>query len=353
MGGLTPTSWHFIGKIDRELVVYIPCFGGYFCFMASNGRGFFSKYTREFQVGVFAIVAGVMLYLGVDFLKGTDFFARSNRYYARFTNVGGLQVSNSVLVDGLAVGRVDAIEIPNGIMGKGVLVTLLVSKNLHLGSGTKALLASTDLLGGKAIKLMPPLFEGKGEIANNDTLFAEIEKGLTDELAEQAKPMLANLDSVSNELKFLLRSFSGTSRVLEATMGSFAKTSEQLQGTIAQNSPDIHQITRNAAQLTGQLVQTELQLGELMGKLNKFGDTLNAAQTGRTMAALRQTVDGLNTTLKGINQGQGTAGKLVKSDSLYSNLNKSSEALDALLKDMKARPSRYIHFSVFGKKEKK
>ena len=51
-----------------------------------------------------------------------------------------------------------------------------------------------------------------------------------------------------------------------------------------------------------------------------------------------------------MNKGKGTAGQFLTNDSLYTNLNNSLESLNVLLMDMKANPKRYVHFSVFGKK---
>jgi phospholipid/cholesterol/gamma-HCH transport system substrate-binding protein len=121
---------------------------------------------------------------------------------------------------------------------------------------------------------------------------------------------------------------------------------------MAGNSDNITAITHNAAQFSHQLLSTQKEIDLLMGKFNRFGDTLNKIKLAATINNLNKTLEGFNGVLKDVNNGKGSLGKLAKNDSLYTNLNKSTEALDALLKDMKSRPSRYIHFSVFGKKDK-
>jgi phospholipid/cholesterol/gamma-HCH transport system substrate-binding protein len=82
-------------------------------------------------------------------------------------------------------------------------------------------------------------------------------------------------------------------------------------------------------------------------------DSLAKAQLKDAISNADKSMKELNIMLGRINEGQGTIGKLAKNDSLYNNLNKSSEDLDKLLKDLRMNPERYIHFSVFGKKARK
>ena len=249
------------------------------------------------------------------------------------------------------VGRIKALTLV-GQKEHAVVASLEIdSKDLPLYKGLTCTLVSTDFLGGKAIRLNMP--ENAGSLlVQDDTIPTKTEKGLTDEIAAKVTPMLANLDTVSGELKTLLKSFRNTSAVLEKTLGSFKGTSDAASGLIAANQLNISTITGHTATLTGQLVKTEKELDAMVGKFNRFGDSLNKVQLAHTVDNLNKTVAGLNGVLADVNAGRGSLGKLTKNDSLYTNLNKSSEALDALLKDMKSRPGRYIHFSVFGKKDK-
>lgn len=307
--------------------------------------------SKEVKIAFFSVLSGVVLYVGFNFLKGSDMLSDSTKIHAVFTDVAGLTVSNPVLVNGLSVGRVKELRLV-GDTKRAVLATFEIDdKNLILRQGTQALLISDGLLGGKAVRLEVPL-QGSTLLKDNDTIPGLVEGGITEELTAKAAPMLANLDTVSTEIKKLLRSFEGTSQALEKTMASFAATSNTTNTLLQANQANIGAITGNAAKLTNQLVDTQKDLDVLVQKFNRFGDSLNRVRLAATVENLNKTVAGLNGVLKDVNAGKGSLGKLTKNDSLYTNLNRSSEALDALLKDMKARPGRYIHFSVFGKKDK-
>jgi len=68
------------------------------------------------------------------------------------------------------------------------------------------------------------------------------------------------------------------------------------------------------------------------------------------MASLKKSLEGTSEVLKNLNEGKGSAGQILTDDSLYSNLSGTLETLNLLLQDMKANPKKYVHFSLFGKK---
>jgi phospholipid/cholesterol/gamma-HCH transport system substrate-binding protein len=210
---------------------------------------------------------------------------------------------------------------------------------------------STDLLGGKALRLNSPL-KPAPPLGEGDTLVNVVEAGLTDKISESISPLVVSLDSVSEEVQKLLHGFKQTTVVLEATMTSFKNTADASTTLIKGNTESVNTILANTAKLSTQLITTQKELDALLLKSGKFADTLNRMKLSETVAGLNTSLQGLNKALADVNAGKGSMGKLLKSDSLYNNLNHSSAALDALLLDMKAHPSRYVHFSVFGKKDK-
>lgn len=309
------------------------------------------KLSKEFKVGLFALIAGLALFTGLNFLKGSDFLSSNNTYFVVYENVAGLVVSNTVQFNGLVVGRVKKLSVVSNSDFR-ILAELEIDKNLPVSAGSKALLASPDLLGGKAIYLEMGPAGGK-VMVDDDTLAAGVVPGLMEDISAKAMPMLANLDSISAELKVVARSFKGTIATLDKTLSSFEKTSNSVNGLIVKTEPQVASIMNNARVLTGNLVETERSLQQMMGKLNRFGDTLNKVKVAATVANLNKSIEGVNKLMADINAGKGSMGKLVKNDSLYRNLNNSSASLDALLKDFKASPKRYVHFSIFGKKAEK
>src|SRR5882762_2827317 len=97
--------------------------------------------NKEVKVGLFSAMTLVLLYFGFNYLKGTDFFERKKIYYAIYDNIDQLAVSNPVLVNGYAVGRVSHIKILQNKQNK-VLVELDIDSDLRLGDSTKAILTS-------------------------------------------------------------------------------------------------------------------------------------------------------------------------------------------------------------------
>lgn len=81
--------------------------------------------SKEVKVGLLALVAGIILYVGFNFLKGIDFFSPTKKYYVVYDNIAGLTVSNPVTLNGMTIGRVDQTKILTERNNK-ILVTLEV-----------------------------------------------------------------------------------------------------------------------------------------------------------------------------------------------------------------------------------
>jgi len=307
------------------------------------------KYTRELKIGMLAIVTATMIYNGVKFLKGTDFLTRENKFMVVYDNIDGLVVGNSVAINGLAVGRVNKLEL-DLVTQRRVYVTLDIDKKIPIGNGTVAILANDGLLGGKKINLKlganSKLYVGDG----TDTLVPELEINLMTEATAKLSPMLRRADSLTVGLNDLVNDFRGTVKVLNKTLSSVESSSNTANDLLNANQKNIKSITTNVDGLTASLSDTEKKLKHLISKINVTADSLNKAPFGKTLRSAEKTLSTFNATLSSINNGNGTLGKLAKNDSLYRNLNQNSEALTKLLNDFRERPKRYVHFSLFGRK---
>jgi phospholipid/cholesterol/gamma-HCH transport system substrate-binding protein len=305
--------------------------------------------SKETKVGILALVSFVILYLGFNFLKGQDFFSPENQYTVIYNNVEGLTAANQVSLSGMKVGQVKQVEL---IAGNKVKVTLSIRKDLPLPQGTKAVLSSDGLLGGKLVRL--EMGEGGKFIENGGQLSPASETGITDLLKEQALPLLHNLDSLALSLRVVTKSFETTG----ASVNSLVKNSDRtvstlgtsLNATIAENRNNLAGITANMKSLSGNLIETEKSLKPLIGKFNSIADSLNALKVSKALATTQKSLESLQRIMAGIEAGQGSAGKLLKDDSLYTNLNRSLADLDKLLIDFRLAPKRYVNVSIFGKK---
>lgn len=305
--------------------------------------------SKEFKVGLLVVVAGALLYLGFNFLKGRDFFSNDNTFYTFYEDIDGLTISNQVIINGYAVGRVDDIELlPE--QGNKLMVTLKVKKEIGVTQGSVPMLADGGLLGGKQINLIL----GKGKVLESgDTLQSDVELGLADMIAEKAGPLARNIDSTALVLKNMLVQYEAMSGTVNEILENTKMTTASINGILADNRQQLKNITANLAALTSSLKDTEAQFKPIIAKLDKFADSLNELEFEEISKKSNELLAELNKTTKSINNADGTLGKLIHSDSLYQQLNYTVSDLDRLLIDLREHPQRYVHLSVFGRKQNK
>ena len=306
--------------------------------------------SNELKVGFLALLAFLILYFGFNFLKGNDVFSTARVYYVEYDNVDGLMVSNQVMVNGIEVGKVKKVEILPEKANK-ILVTLRLSQDILIPDKTVAVLSDGALLGGKIIRLR---LEGKGNLAEDSFLKGETEVGVTALLKERAIPVIANADSLLVSFRQISNKFDHTGTYLNTLLKTSNETVSNINGSVngivADNKANIAQISTNMKTLSTDLIETEKQLRPLLSKFNTVADSLNALKIGKTLKEVDATVISLKKIVQGLERGEGTAGKLIKNDSLYLGLNKTIVDLDKLLLDFRLQPKRYIGISVFGKK---
>jgi phospholipid/cholesterol/gamma-HCH transport system substrate-binding protein len=320
------------------------------------------KFSNEAKVGILGTFTLGILYLGFNFLKGSDVFSTQNEYYAVYDNVDGLQPSNAITLNGLNVGIVKKIDILQD-KGNQLKVTFTVKKDILLTDKSEALLADAGLLGGKKIILN---IKPGATLEEDSKMISGIQNGLMKTVGDKASPVLQNADSLILTLNKVVKQFDNTGAVLKLLIANANQTTGGVNAVLASNSKNLSAITGNAATLTsnlntlaGNLSITEKQIAPILAnvntltsKTNTLADSVAALQLGRTVNELNQSVASLQLILKEVNAGKGTLGKLTKDQSLYSNLDSTAASLNNLLTDFKANPKRYVHFSLFGGKKK-
>jgi phospholipid/cholesterol/gamma-HCH transport system substrate-binding protein len=306
------------------------------------------KIAKEIKVAVLAITAIVIFYFGFNFLKGIDFFNPTNEYYAIYDHVNGLTESNPVLLSGLSVGRVSNIEILQEDDNK-LKVYFEVREDITLGENSEATLA-TDILGSQTIvlkrnKVDVPLPSGS-EVKGG------IEPSITEQIQEQAYPVLKTLDSVGQHLNGILANIDKNEEVIQNVMLNVEQTTLNL-AKISEKQATITAMIDDFKKISATLADEKNGLKALLQKTNGIADSVNALELARVVNRLDTTLITINNTLAAMQDGEGTVDKLLNDDSLYLNLNQTLVDLDALLIDMKDQPKKYVHFSLFGRKDKK
>lgn len=294
---------------------------------------------KEVIIGLIVIVAMLILFFGINFLKGVNLFKASNYYYAVYGNVEGLAQSAPVTINGFKVGIVRDIKYDYSNPGH-VIVEMSVDKSLRVPVGSEAVLAS-DLLGTAsiALKLVPA---GAGFHNVGDTLVSKVNAGMMASISDNLMPavnaMIPKLDSLFtspnaiaanpalhqsiNRLDDITAELNGTLRALRAATASL--------GPI---TTDIKSITGNVDTMTG-------DLAVVSGRLREAPIDSIAVDLSATMANLKQLTESLN-------NPDGSVGKLTSDPALYDNLNATITSLDSLFVDIKRNPKRYISIKVF------
>jgi phospholipid/cholesterol/gamma-HCH transport system substrate-binding protein len=303
--------------------------------------------SKEFKVGLIAVVSIIILYVGFNFLKGVDFFSPTNSYYIMYDNINGLTVSNPVIVNGYSVGRVSRIRILQD-RGNIILVKIDVDEDLILGESTKATLVNNDFLGGKAIIL--DINSIDSPLESGDTLISVVDRGLL-EILDQAQPLTDNITTTIKRVNEILLGLDGIGE-------KFNKTADQLNGTLAGVN---RLVNKNEEQISETIIQFKLMSEEINLKLKQLDpiiqkstgtlDKINALQLEETLANLNGVMVNLNTTLEAINNTDGTIGKAMADDALYNNLNQAILDLSDLATHFNTYPKHFL--GPLGKSNKK
>lgn len=303
--------------------------------------------SKEFKVGLLAVISGVILYFGYNFLRGLDFFSPTKKYYAIFDNIDGLVVSNPVILSGYSVGRVSNIKILQSLDNK-IMVELDVTQDLILGDSTTATLTNSDFLGSKAIILA--INDITHPLEDGDTLIAEVDRGLS-ELLDRAQPITDNISITIRRVNEILLGLQGSGEKINNTIDELNGTLKGVNHMIAANDTTIT-ATIAEMRVTFQKINEKLELIDpIMQKTGTTLDKVNALELEKTLTNINELMAQVNATLETINKGDGTIGKLMTSDSLYNNLNQTLFEMSDLINHINYYPK---HFTApFGKSNKK
>lgn len=293
--------------------------------------------TKEVKIGIAGIAALCILVYGINYLKGIHMFKPSSYFYVKFENINGLTKSSPVFADGYRVGIVRELYYDYEKPGN-VVAEIDIDPELRIPKGSTAELTA-DMLGGIKMSLL---------LANNprerhevgDTIPGMLNNGIMGKAADmvpQVEKMLPKLDSILGSLNKLL-----ADPALPATLNNV----RDLTASMAVSSRELEKLMKN-------------DIPQLTGKLNTIGD--NFALISNNLkevdyAAAMQKVDSTLANVKALtdrlSQKDNTIGLLLNDPTLYNNLSATSANAASLLEDLKAHPKRYVHFSLFGKKDK-
>ena len=294
------------------------------------------------------VILGISLFIfGFSFLKRSSIFENNKIVHTIYDEVEGLVVGAKVTINGLVIGNVSMIDFLPG--STKILVSMRIDKDLNFSPNSKAVFYEAGLIGGKAISI-EPVFDSKNIIKSNDTIASDVKPGLTELINRQIAPLQEKIESMLTSVDSL---FSGVSNVLNY------ETQNNLKNTLENLSQSVNNINMSSEALMEVIDENRLSLNisfknaaNATKNINELTDSLSKIDFTNTFNKLSESLNNINAILSKVENGEGTLGKFINSEELYQNLSQSSKELEELLYDLKANPSRYVQFSLFGKKQK-
>jgi phospholipid/cholesterol/gamma-HCH transport system substrate-binding protein len=304
------------------------------------------KVSREIKTAVLVIISIILFIWGYSFLKGKNLFDNSNKLFVVYENVAGLAPSAPVTLNGLTIGKVNSISInPDGKL----LVELHITTDFPIAKTSIAEIYDSGLVGGRQIAIKPNLLD-KNYTVSGDYLQASSKLGLTDALAQQLEPLQAKIQQLLENADVL---FSNVNDILDTQTRQNLKNSiASLNTTLSEFSVASKSINELLADNKSKLNSTLKNVDKVSGNFATISDSLAKANLGQTVRNLEKTLAKVDKIMAELEQGNGTMGKLIKDETMYTNFAKTSKELELLLQDLRLNPTRYVNVSLFGKKNK-
>lgn len=298
------------------------------------------KMSKEIKIALVAVVGILIMYFGINFLKGINLFSSHNYYYITFNDIQGLGASTPIYADGYKVGTVDKVDFDYSGDGP-IKVKADINKDLRIPAGSKAEIEK-DIMGNLQVNLLLAN-NPRQRIEPGDIIPGYVNAGMMGKAAELVpvvEKMLPKLDSILTNVNALL-----ADPALAASLHNVE--------TITNN------LTVSTRELNTLMAGLNKQVPGMIGKANGVLDNTNRLTANLASLDVQGTLDRVNATLEGaqkftdqLNSGKGSLGLLMNDTKLYDNLTSTMSHADSLVIDLKAHPKRYVHFSIFGKKDK-
>lgn len=298
------------------------------------------KLTKEIKIALVAIVGILIMYFGINFLKGMNLFSTNNAYYMTFDDIQGLGASTPIYADGYKVGIVDGLEYDYKENGP-IKVKVDIIKDLRIPQGSKAEIVK-DLMGNLQVNLL---------LANNPRERVEpggiipgaVNGGMMDKAANLVpvvEKMLPKLDSILTSVNALL-----ADPALAASLHNVETITSNL-------TVSIRELNMLMAGLNKQVPGMVRKANGVLDNTNRLTANLASLDVQGTLNKVNQTLESAHQFTEKLNSNQGSLGLLMNDTKLYDNLTSTMSHADSLVIDLKAHPKRYVHFSVFGRKDK-
>jgi phospholipid/cholesterol/gamma-HCH transport system substrate-binding protein len=305
------------------------------------------KIHRETKIGFIIVVIIAFFIWGFQFLKGRNLFTTHKQYYAVFNNIGGLQKSNVVSTHGYKIGTVSDISFKPGDVSK-IVVEISVDRQFKIPKNSIIEIFSSDIMGSKAVNLV--IGNSSEYAAQNDTLPSRIADDLSSMVSNQIVPLKEKAENLIVSVDSVMKIVHNT--LSPKTQRSIQNSITALESLIITEKQKINDILENLQSISANFKNSNKAITNITKNLSNISDSLAASNLKKAIDQAGSALAQTNQILAKINSGKGSLGQMVNNDSLYYTLHRTVKDLDSLLVDLKGHPKRYVHFSVFGKKDK-
>jgi len=304
------------------------------------------KIKREHKTALIVITALALFIWGFNYLKGKDIFNSYNTYYSVLDNVEGVVKSTPVTLKGIQIGTIDDMKFYNGL--KKTMLVLNIDNHFVFAKDSKVKIYGGNIMGGKNVSIVPGTSHQMAK--DGDTLTALKMPGMFDLVNDKITPLQNKLDRI----------LSSTDTLLVGINQAFNPESQKhLAATLADLSVVVNQFKKSSIKLNQFLDKNQTHLNQSVANIDEMtqnfaslSDSLKNIKVHQLVQNINQAVTKLNTGLEKINKGDGSLAKLMNDKKLYDNLERSTKELERLLKDVREHPKRYVHFSIWGRKDK-
>lgn len=305
------------------------------------------RFSREIKTGVFAVFSILLFILGYQYIKNSKLFQTSREFFVVYENVVGLEAGAPVTINGMRVGKVKNLSLANKA-GDAVLVSFLIENDFEFSQSSVIKIYASGIIGGNNLAIIPSA-ENKIMARSGDTLKGELESGMIDGLIEKFSPIEKSLLSTLTKVDSVI---SDVDQVLDQ------KSKENLRKSMMSLSVAMDQLSQTATGLNVLVDRNQNELDAAFKSILKTSrnletitDSIAAVNTAQMLKDLSGSISALNTITTSMAEGEGSLGALMQDKGLYDDLRTLSEDAQNLLKDIQERPKRYVHFSLFGRKD--
>lgn len=301
------------------------------------------KLSNEIKTAILVLSGILMFIVGFSYLKSNNIFSSDRTFFAIYDDIEGVSVGTPVTVSGFNVGSIQDISFYQNTMD--ILVKFRVENKVKFSKNSVAQIYETGLIGGKALAILP----NNGPLAQSgDTLRSSVAPGLTELVNDKLSPLQEKIESTFVSADSLLKNINN---VLDVN------SQNQIKESFSQLSDLAINLKESAENLNSIINSNEIKINDIVSNVDNFSSNFSSLSNSFSdveviIGNLTKTSNNLNSIIDEISSGDGTFNQLIYDDSMIKSLNEASNNLNLLMEDLRLNPKRYVHFSLFGKKNK-